>query len=233
MPGKGVVVLAETVSSQDAFVQLPSRPSPRAGHRYSRAVSGRRKWPDLRCPQMAGFDPSTEGEYLSGIAPISPDTAWKHVYRLLLWIDSTTGLAQCYESDKSQPGRPWYERSLRFHRWVAESLGSTPGDLRSKIDWLLSVPRRSSLPALHRDGKRGPAAREHERQGCRNQGEIQNWRTLFLMPLHLGCRNRPPSDTMRQLRTLTEIILLCAERQKPQKTGSARMHLATLYRSRS
>ena len=27
----------------------------------SRAVSGRRKWPDLRCPQMAGFDPSTEG----------------------------------------------------------------------------------------------------------------------------------------------------------------------------
>ena len=24
-------------------------------------VSGRRKWPDLRCPLMAGFDPSTEG----------------------------------------------------------------------------------------------------------------------------------------------------------------------------
>ena len=35
------------------------------------------------------------------------------------------------------------------------------------------------------------------------------------------------------LRTLTEITLLCAERPKPQKTGSAWMHLATLYRSRS
>ena len=36
-----------------------------------------------------------------------------------------------------------------------------------------------------------------------------------------------------QLRTLTEITLLCAERPKPQKTGSAWMHLATLYRSLS
>ena len=35
------------------------------------------------------------------------------------------------------------------------------------------------------------------------------------------------------IRTLTEITLLCAERPKPQKTGSAWMHLATLYRSRS
>ena len=35
------------------------------------------------------------------------------------------------------------------------------------------------------------------------------------------------------LRTLTEITLLCAERPKPQKTGSAWMHLATLYRSLS
>ena len=35
------------------------------------------------------------------------------------------------------------------------------------------------------------------------------------------------------VRTLTEITLLCAERPKPQKTGSAWMHLATLYRSLS
>ena len=37
----------------------------------------------------------------------------------------------------------------------------------------------------------------------------------------------------KEVRTLTEITLLCAERQKPQKTGSAWMHLATLYRSLS
>ena len=44
---------------------------------------------------------------------------------------------------------------------------------------------------------------------------------------------RPRGPTRRALRTLTEITLLCAERPKPQKTGSAWMHLATLYRSLS
>ena len=44
---------------------------------------------------------------------------------------------------------------------------------------------------------------------------------------------RLKSDRGRTVRTLTEITLLCAERQKPQKTGSAWMHLATLYRSLS
>src|SRR4051812_11636599 len=34
--------------------------------------------------------------------------SFEHVYRLLLWIDQTTGLAHCYESDKSQPGKNWY-----------------------------------------------------------------------------------------------------------------------------
>src|SRR5256885_9960406 len=67
---------------------------------------------------------------------IHPSEAWEHVYRLLLWIDRTTGLAHCYESDKAQPGRPWYARSLRFHGWVAEALGQDPSGLASEIDWL-------------------------------------------------------------------------------------------------
>ena len=37
-----------TLRTQDAVKQ------------HSIPVSGRRKWPDLRYPQMAGFDPSTE-----------------------------------------------------------------------------------------------------------------------------------------------------------------------------
>lgn len=61
---------------------------------------------------------------------------WRSVYRLLLWSDRTTGLAHCYESDKCQPGRPWYERSLRFHKWLADALASTPADVGSQIDWL-------------------------------------------------------------------------------------------------
>ncbi|MBC8109045.1 MAG: hypothetical protein H7Z14_20840, partial [Anaerolineae bacterium] len=37
--------------------------------------------------------------------PVSVDRAWEFVYRELLWIDSSNGLAHLYESDKAQPGR--------------------------------------------------------------------------------------------------------------------------------
>ena len=68
-------------------------------------------------------------------APTVTD-AWEHVYRLLLWIDRTTGLAHCYESDKSQPGRHWYGRSLVFHDWISGALGVDPARLAGEIDWL-------------------------------------------------------------------------------------------------
>ena len=62
--------------------------------------------------------------------------AWAHVYKLLLWVDQTTGLGHCYESDKSQPGKRWYARSLAFHDWVSSALGTSPGELAQQIDWL-------------------------------------------------------------------------------------------------
>lgn len=67
---------------------------------------------------------------------ITLETAWVHVYRLLLWSDPTTGLAHCYESDKSQPGKPWYARSLAYHDWICRGLGVAPSALASHIDWL-------------------------------------------------------------------------------------------------
>jgi hypothetical protein len=67
---------------------------------------------------------------------IAPQQAWKHVYRLLLWVDQTTGLGHCYESDKSQPGKLWYARALAFHDWLSTALGIAPGDLAGHIDWL-------------------------------------------------------------------------------------------------
>jgi len=67
---------------------------------------------------------------------IMPAEAWAHVYRLLLWVDQTTGLGHCYESDKSQPGKRWYSRSLAFHDWVSTALDTSPGDLSKEIDWL-------------------------------------------------------------------------------------------------
>jgi hypothetical protein len=74
--------------------------------------------------------------YFEQHGDITPGTAWAHVYRLLLWLDPTTGLAHCYESDKSQPGKPWYARSLAFHDWLATALNVEPDALVETIDWL-------------------------------------------------------------------------------------------------
>lgn len=74
--------------------------------------------------------------YFEAAQPISAADAWRHVYRLLLWIDRTTALAHCYESDKAQPGRPWYARSLAFHDWLSRELNVTPAAVAEHIDWL-------------------------------------------------------------------------------------------------
>ncbi|TCQ14629.1 hypothetical protein [Rhizobium sp. PP-CC-3G-465] len=94
--------------------------------------------------------------YFSDIveADVKPANAWAHVYRLLLWLDPTTGLAHCYESDKSQPGKPWYARSLAFHDWLATALGVAPDALPESIDWLF-IKACSDLAAvvLRREAK--------------------------------------------------------------------------------
>ncbi len=61
---------------------------------------------------------------------------WKAVYQLLLWVDKTTGLARCYESDKCQPGKPWHPRALRFHDWLSTQFGHRPLVLGEDLDWL-------------------------------------------------------------------------------------------------
>lgn len=77
-------------------------------------------------------------QYFNDAGIISAENAWQHVYRLLLSIDPTIGLAHCYESDKCQPGRPWYERSLRFHDRISKAFAVAPKDLALHIDWLFS-----------------------------------------------------------------------------------------------
>jgi hypothetical protein len=84
------------------------------------------------------------GEFLA----IAPEQApWLSVYKLLLWADATTGLAHCYESDKCQPGKPWHQRSLRFHSWLAEKFDVEPRQLGERIDWLFK--RTASDYALY------------------------------------------------------------------------------------
>lgn len=90
---------------------------------------------------------------------ISTVDAWRHVYRLLLWSDPTTGLAHCYESDKSQPGKPWYLRSLAFHDWVCTNLKIEPGDLGHEIDWLfVKVCEDLARVMIRKEAQRAKAA---------------------------------------------------------------------------
>jgi hypothetical protein len=75
-------------------------------------------------------------EYFDGAGLVTPENAWVHVYRLLMWIDSSIGLAHCYESDKCQPGKNWYSRALAFHKWVCGAMGVEASQLKDEIDLL-------------------------------------------------------------------------------------------------
>jgi hypothetical protein len=98
---------------------------------------------------------------------ITAALAWTHVYKLLLWADQTTGLGHCYESDKSQPGKRWYARSLAFHDWVSAALRTSPANLAQHIDWLFlraaedlaaQVLRTAKQVAAKAETQRGPYA---------------------------------------------------------------------------
>jgi hypothetical protein len=101
---------------------------------------------------------------------VTPATAWRHVYRLLLWSDPTTGLAHCYESDKSQPGKPWYSRSLAFHDWVCTSLSTQPAALAQEIDWLFLKACADLAAAMVRREARLAEAASRQREGYDGRG---------------------------------------------------------------
>ncbi len=98
---------------------------------------------------------------------VDASRAWQDIYRLLLWVDPTTGLAHCYESDKSQPGRHWYPRSLAFHAWVADEMGFVYRELGENIDWLFRrvLERLSLSEHRHMDRKMQKASEQRAAYG--------------------------------------------------------------------
>ncbi|MDP3937259.1 MAG: hypothetical protein Q8R92_03885 [Deltaproteobacteria bacterium] len=143
-------------------------------------------------------------EYFAAAGAVTPENAWQHVYRLLLWIDRTTGLAHCYESDKAQPGRPWYRRSLAFHDWVSGELGCEPGQLGASIDWLFErgtermaraltgiEQRRSQLAAEQR--------RPYEGRGFPEPGDNPALGHVVREELEPYLTTEPPPEVMRRL----------------------------------
>jgi len=137
-------------------------------------------------------------------ASISPEKAWEHVYRLLLWIDQTTGLGHCYESDKSQPGKRWYARSLAFHGWVSTSLGTTPSEVAKHIDWLFlraaedlaaHVIRRAAKDIAKAESQRRP----YEGRGFPKPGEDPELVSIVKENLGAHLNSEPPSEVWNEL----------------------------------
>jgi hypothetical protein len=143
-------------------------------------------------------------EYFAQAGEVTPANAWKHVYRLLLWIDRTTGLAHCYESDKAQPGRPWYARSLAFHDWVSSALETTPAGLGEQIDWLFGkgterlagvVARQQAERVVLAAEQRAP----YEGRGFPEPGEDADFEALVKEELGEWLSSPPPPEAMRRL----------------------------------
>jgi len=109
------------------------------------------------------------GSYFTERAALPPIEGWEHVYRLLLWIDQTTGLAHCYESDKAQPGKNWYGRSLAFHDWVSKAVGVEPNDLAEQVDWLFRRATSDLAGEVLRRATSLTAAAERQRQPYANR----------------------------------------------------------------
>jgi hypothetical protein len=143
-------------------------------------------------------------EYFGAAGAVTPSNAWKHVYRLLLWTDRTTGLAHCYESDKAQPGRPWYGRSLAFHDWVAAQLATTPAELGTHIDWLFTrgTERLAALLVKLQAVRAARAAEQRKTYGDRGfplPGEDPALEALIQEELGTWLSQAPPPEVLHRL----------------------------------
>jgi hypothetical protein len=133
---------------------------------------------------------------------VAPGEAWKDVYRLLLWSDPTTGLAHCYESDKAQPGRPWYARTLAFHAWLAREFGVRNDELPDQLDWMFRavIKRVAAEEAAKQEGMRPKAAEQRAPyQDMPDPGADPELRELIEPLLPAGDELRPTDDVVRDV----------------------------------
>jgi len=139
--------------------------------------------------------------YFRDAGPITAANAWEHVYRLLLWIDTTTSLAHCYESDKCQPGRPWYARSLAFHAWVSAALGATPETLAENIDWLFRevISQIADQVIAERAATAEKQRRPYRGQGFPEPGADPALEAIVTRGLAPWLPKPPPDDVLRRL----------------------------------
>ena len=154
--------------------------------------------------------------YFDRVDAITSASAWKHVYRLLLWIDRTTGLAHCYESDKAQPGRAWYGRSLAFHDWVAAALGTGPATLGEDIDWLFqaAIADLANKVIASRSKAYDEQRAPYEGRGFPEPGDDPELTGIVKEILGPWFEKPPPED---ELRRLTQRIYLYLNQENKRR----------------
>jgi hypothetical protein len=101
---------------------------------------------------------------------LGPTNAARLSHALLRKGAHTAANAHCYESDKSQPGKPWYARSLAFHGWVSSALKVTPADLAREIDWLFVAACKDLAAAVLRREEKLTKAAAKQRTGYNEHG---------------------------------------------------------------
>jgi hypothetical protein len=139
--------------------------------------------------------------YFDAAGNVNTGNAWQHVYRLLLWIDRTTALAHCYESDKAQPGRAWYARSLAFHAWISDQLNTTPTNLGEEIDWLFreAVKDLANKSLTARTATYTIQRAPYEGQGFPEPGEDPGLAGIIKESLGKWFEEQPPEEEYRNL----------------------------------
>ncbi len=165
--------------------------------------------------------------YFETAVPISSANAWQHVYRLLLWIDRTTALAHCYESDKAQPGRPWYARSLEFHDWLGRELNLAPTALAEQIDWLFREAVKD-LATRVITGRNEIYERQREPYASRSfpePGEDPELAAIIREVLKDWMNPEPPVQVIADLTSTYPHSSLSGEQTKePRRRGLRRCH---------
>lgn len=89
-------------------------------------------------------------EYFAAAGEVTPDNAWEHVYRCLLWMNEAAGLAHIYDSNHMQPGGNFHGRAVRFTELLCSHWKITRRELPLHIDRLF----QGCVAALKREGKR-------------------------------------------------------------------------------
>ncbi len=139
--------------------------------------------------------------YFEQAGTVTSANAWQHVYRLLLWIDRTTALAHCYESDKAQPGRAWYARSLAFHDWVSAELRVAPSVLAEVVDWLFreAVKDLAARAVVGRSAAYERQRAPYAGRAFPEPGEDPELAAIIREALRKWGASEPPADELRHL----------------------------------